>query len=84
MGLSFLTSSSKGQTRVTSTLSQSLIVETRWGTGLWDSDMTGQAMAASYLHGSESGLLCGIGSCAKLVWSDGLGQAWGQVGRPGL
>lgn len=59
VGLSFLPSSSKGQRRVTSTLSQSLIVETRWGTGLWDSDVTGQAVA-------QSDLLCGIGSWAKL------------------
>lgn len=58
-------SSSKGQKRVTSTLSQSLIVETRWGAGLWDSDVTGQAVTTPYL-GSESGLLCGMGSWAKL------------------
>lgn len=31
VGLSFLTSSSRGQMRVTSTLSPSLIVETKWG-----------------------------------------------------
>lgn len=63
---------------MTSTLSQSLIVETRWGAGLWDCDVTGQALAVSYLHGSESGLLCGLGSWPKLGQSSQVD--WGRPG----